>query len=103
MIVLDSQDTSSLVRNGMNEALPNLIDLPPDVQAYIATQRAEFMGLRADILGLNLTHAATQKRLNSKMETTQAALVAERTAHSQAIQNRDTIIADLRMQLTELD
>ncbi len=28
-----------------------------------------------------------------------AELVAERTAHSQAIQNRDTIIADLRLQL----
>ena len=28
-----------------------------------------------------------------------AELIAERTAHSQAIQNRDTIIADLRMQL----
>ena len=28
-----------------------------------------------------------------------AELIAERTAHSQAIQNRDTIIADLRLQL----
>ena len=28
-----------------------------------------------------------------------AALMAERTAHAQAIQNRDTIIVDLRLQL----
>lgn len=45
------------------------------------------------------SHAETempqaQKRLKSKVETTQAALVAERTAHSQAIQNRNAIIAE---------
>ncbi len=83
----------------MREPLPNLADFPPDVQAYIAAQKVELASKEADILGLNLTHAATQKRLNSKMETTQAALVVERTAHSQAIQSRDTIIADLRLQL----
>ncbi len=83
----------------MSESLPNLADLPPDVQAYIAAQKVELASKEADILGLNLTHAATQKRLKSKMETTQAALVAERTVHSQAIQTRDTIIADLRLQL----
>lgn len=33
------------------------------------------------------------------METTQAALLAERTAHSLVIQSRNMIIADLRMQL----
>ena len=67
MMVLDSQDGVHLVENGMSKALPNLTDLPPDVQAYIAAQTAE--------------------------------LVAERIAHSLAIQNRDTIIADLRLQL----
>jgi transposase len=67
MMVLDSQDGVHLVENGMSKALPNLADLPPDVQAYIAAQTAE--------------------------------LVAERAAHSLAIQNRDTIITDLRLQL----
>lgn len=83
----------------MNKTLPNLADLPLDVQAYIAAQTAELIELKAESLGLNLTLATEHKRLKSKMETTQAALLAERTVHSQAIQNRDTIIADLRMQL----
>jgi len=83
----------------MRKPLPNLADFPPAAQAYIAAQSVELAAKDADMLSLNLTLAATQKRLKSKMETTQAALVAERTAHSQAIQNRDTIIADLRLQL----
>lgn len=83
----------------MDKPLSNLADLPPDVQDFIAAQVAALAAKDVDILGLNLTRAAEQKRLKFKMETTQAALVAERTAHSQAIQNRDTIIADLRMQL----
>jgi len=98
-MVLDSQDGVHLVESGMRKSLPNLADLPPGVQDYIAAQTAELIELKAESLGLNLTHAATQKCLKSKMETTQAALVAERTAHSQAIKNRDTIIADLRLQL----
>jgi transposase len=97
--IYDSHSGLILLVNRMSKTLPNLADLPPDVQAYIAAQRMELAAKDADILGLNLTHAAAQKRLKSKVETTQAALVAERTAHSQAIQNRDTIIADLRMQL----
>jgi transposase len=96
---LDSQDAPNLVGNGMSESLSNLADLPPDVQAYIAAQKVELASKEANMLGLNLTHAATQKRLKSKLETTQAALIAERTVHSQAIQTRDTIIADLRLQL----
>ena len=76
----------------MTKALPNLADLPPDVQAYIAAQSA-------DMLGLNLTHAAAQKRLKSEMEATRATLTEERAAFSNALQSRDTIIADLRMQL----
>jgi len=98
-MVLDSQGDDYLVKNGMNKPLPNLADLPPDVQVYIAAQKVELASKEADILGLTVTHAATQKRLKSKMETTQAALLAERTAHSVVIQSRDTIIADLRMQL----
>jgi transposase len=58
----------------MNKALPNLANLPPDVQAFIAAQTTEVVGLKSDI-------------------------GSERAAHSLAIQNRDTIIADLRMQL----
>ena len=76
----------------MTKALPNLADLPPDVQAYIAAQSA-------DMLGLNLTHAAAQKHLKSEMEATRATLTEERAAFSNALQSRDTIIADLRMQL----
>ncbi len=83
----------------MYEALPDMADLPPDVQACIAAQRAEFMDLKADFLGLNLTHAAVQKCFKSEMEAERATLAAERATYVQAIQNRDTIIADLRMQL----
>lgn len=73
--------------------------MPSDVQVFITAQAAVLAAKDADILGLNLTHAAVQKHLKSKVETTQAALVAERTAHSLVIQSRDMIIADLRMQL----
>jgi hypothetical protein len=41
MMVLDSQNGVHLVENGMSNAFPNLADLPPDVQAYIAAQRTE--------------------------------------------------------------
>ena len=91
-MVLDSHGGAYLVENDMTKALPNLADLPLDVQAYIAAKDA-------DILGLTLTHAAMQKRLKSELETTQVALLAERTAHCVVIQSRDTIITDLRMQL----
>jgi len=98
-LFMDSQYCVYLVINGMCKTLSNLADLPFDVQAYIAAQTAKLAAKDADILGLNLTHAAVQKRLKSKMEATQAALIEERTAHSLIIQNRDMIIADLRMQL----
>ena len=52
----------------MSKPLPNLTDLPPDVQDYIAAQRAEVMGLKADLLGLNLTHASAHKLLKNEME-----------------------------------
>ena len=51
------------------------------------------------MLGLSLSHATAQKRLRDDMASVDAALSAERTAHASAIQNRDTIIADLRLQL----
>ena len=88
-----------MVVNVMSKPLLNLADLPSDVQALFAAQAAALAAKDADMLGLNLTHAAMQKRSKSKMETTQAALLAERTAHSLVIQSRDMIIADLRMQL----
>ncbi len=91
-LVRDSQCRVYLVIIGMNKTLPNLTDLAPDVQDYIAAQRAEVMGLKADLLGVRLSHASSHKRLKNEME-------AERATFSNAIQNRDTIIADLRMQL----
>jgi transposase len=51
------------------------------------------------MLGLSLSHAAAQKLLKHEMASVDAALSAERNAHTRAIQNRDTIIADLRLQL----
>ena len=80
----------------MSKTPPNLADLPPDVQAFVAAQSAELARKDAEILGLSLSHATAQKRLKDEME---AALAAVRTAHARAIQNRDTIIADLRLQL----
>lgn len=80
----------------MRNIPPNLADLPPDVQAYVAAQSAELARKDAEILGLSLSHGAAQNRLKGEAD---AALAAERTAHAQAILNRDTIIADLRLQL----
>jgi len=80
----------------MSKTSPNLADLPPEVQAFVAAQAAEFARKDAEMLGLSLSHATAQKRLRTEMG---AALRAERTAHARAIQNRDTLIADLRLQL----
>ena len=80
----------------MSKTPPNLADLPPEVQALFAAQAAELGRKDAEMLGLSLTHAAAQKRLKTEAD---AALSVERTAHAQAIQHRDTIIADLRLQL----
>ena len=99
LLIVGSQNAPNLVGSGMRKALPNLADLPPDVQAFFAAQMAELAAKDTDMLGLNLTQGAAQKRLKSDLAAAQAALVAERTAHSLAIQNRDTIIADLRLQL----
>ena len=78
---------------------PNLADLPPDVQALFAAQTAELSDLKQAFLGSSLDHAAAQKRLKNEITSVAAALSAERTAHARTIQNRDTIIADLRLQL----
>ena len=83
----------------MSKTPPNLADLPPDVQAFVAAQAAELARKDAEMSGLSLNHATAQKQLKDEMASAQAALAAERTAHAQAIQNRDTIIADLRLQL----
>ena len=102
----DSHSCPILVADRMNNSLPNLANLPPDAQAYIVEQSAllaardaDILGLKQEVLGLTLNHAADQKRLKSKATTAQAALLTERTAHAQTIQSRDMIIADLRMQL----
>jgi transposase len=78
---------------------PILANLPPEVQAYVAAQAAELSGLKQEFLGASLDHAAAQKRLKHEMASVGSALSAERAAHARAIQNRDTIIADLRLQL----
>ena len=83
----------------MSKTHPNLADLPPDVQAFVAAQAAELARKDAEILGLSLSHATAQKRLKYEKVLAEAALAAERNAHARAIQNRDTIIADLRLQL----
>lgn len=83
----------------MRKTPPNLADLPPDAQAFVAAQAAELARKDAEILGLSLNHANAQKRLKAEMASVDAALSAERNAHARAIQSRDTLIADLRLQL----
>ncbi len=83
----------------MERTPPNLADLPPEVQAFVAAQAAELSGLKQAFLGVSLDHATAQKRFKDEMASMDAALVAERSAHARTIQNRDTIIADLRLQL----
>lgn len=83
----------------MSNPIPNLADLPPDVQVFVAAQAAELARKDAEMLGLSLNHASAQKRLKDEKASAEAALAAERTAHARAIQSRDTLIADLRLQL----
>ena len=80
----------------MSKTPPDLTDLPVQVLAYVGAQAAELADLKQEFLGLSLSHGSAQKRLKDEME---AALSAERAAHARAIQNRDTMIADLRLQL----
>lgn len=72
----------------MRKMPSNIADLSPEVQAFIAEQLAQTARLQQELLGLTLSHTASQKHLKAK-----------RQSFSQAIQNRDLIIADLRMQL----
>ncbi len=65
----------------MSEAPVNITDFPLDAQAFIAAQAAELTNKDAELMGLT------------------AARVADRTAFTKTIQNRDLVIADLRMQL----
>jgi transposase len=106
MAFWDSQTGLFMIQNSMNKSLPNLAKSSPDMQAFVTAQAAELarkdadiLGFKQEMLGLTLTYATEQKRLKSKAETAQAALLAERTAHAQTIQDRDTMIAHLRMQL----
>ncbi len=41
----------------MNRTPLKLADLPPDVQAFVATQAAELTRKDAEMLGLSLSHA----------------------------------------------
>jgi hypothetical protein len=92
----DSQRALFLEENGMSKTPPDLTDLPVQEQAYVAAQAAELADLKQEFLGLSLSHGSAQKRLKDEME---AALAAERAAQARAIQNKDTMIADLRLQL----
>ena len=83
----------------MSKLPPDLTDLPPDVQAYVAAQAAELTRKDAELLDLSLTHATAQKHFKDEVASVETALAAERAAHARAIQNRDTIIANLRLQL----
>jgi transposase len=76
----------------MNEHPVNMTRLAPDVQAFIAAQSAELARHKAEVMGLNAARATEIGRL-------QTAFVVERGNFLNTIQNRDTIIADLRMQL----
>lgn len=79
-----------LIEDGMSKAPLNLAYLSYDVQAFIAAQSVELARKDAEIF--ELTHAAAQNRLK-------AAMAAQKEDFSKTIRNRDTIIADLRMQL----
>ena len=52
----------------MRKTPPNLADLPPDVQAFVAAQAAELARKDAELLGQSLSHASAQKRLKDEME-----------------------------------
>lgn len=95
----DSHPDRILIQDGMSKAPQNLTSLPPEVQAYVAAQTAELSELKQAFLGSSLDHATAHQRLKDEMASLDAALSAERAAHARAIQNRDTIIADLRLQL----
>jgi len=83
----------------MSKTPANLVGLPPNVQAFVAAQVVEMAVLKQEMLGLSLSHAAAQKRLKDEKAPADAALSAERAAHARAIMSRDTLIADLRLQL----
>lgn len=83
----------------MSKTPPNLANLPPDVQGFVAAQAAELARKDAEMLGLSLSHANAQKRLKDEKASAATALAAERAAHARAIQSRDSLIADLRLQL----
>lgn len=68
----------------MSKTPPNLVDLPPNVQAFVAAQVVEMAGLKQEMLGLSLSHAAAQKRLKDEVASADAALSAERAAHARA-------------------
>ena len=56
----------------MERTPPNLADLPTEVQALFAAQAAELARKDADMLGLSLSHATTQKRLKDEVASVSA-------------------------------
>ena len=50
----------------MSKTPPNLADLPPDVQAFVAAQAAELARKDAEVLELSISHASAQKRLKDE-------------------------------------
>ena len=69
MLIWDSPRWPILLENSMSKTPPNLADLPPDVQAFVAAQAAELARKDAEILGLSLSHASAQKRLKDEKAT----------------------------------
>ena len=57
----------------MSKTPPNLADLPPDVQAFVAAQPEELARKNAALLGLSLRYTAAQKRLKTEMASAEAA------------------------------
>ena len=66
----------------MSKTPPNLANLPPDVQAFVAAQAAELARKDAEMLGLSLSHANAQKRLKDEKASAETALAAERAEHA---------------------
>ena len=56
----------------MSKTPPNLANLPPDVQAFVAAQAAELARKDAEMLGLSLSHANAQKCLKDEKASAEA-------------------------------
>jgi transposase len=88
-IVFGSPPPEYPVENGMTDNPANMADIPAEARAFLL---AELARKDAQLVGLKAAQATQISKLD-------AVLTAERDNFLQAISNRDTIIADLRMQL----